>query len=1168
MKLIFKILSLIISIGILLSGNAAFAAKENPLLLAMKIECSGNNAGRSSWSDNFFGFTTDHTFHGSRWWYESGDRLGEIGQHTFNGSRTKKSLLIEGEGRWLEDNRKKPWKLQFISKGDKPMLKHLEDGVGGYEGSGQDKRDCTITLLNKVKANEAIRLDSYTRVISGLKNRIDNLNKREKDKENNQANTNQDREIILLKNRIDNLKYELKKQDSNTNQDVDVSQLQKNEEEIQNLTKKYEKEITLLKNEITSLKDENKISGKKIKELNDEVIATKNNTEFELKYEKILKQIDDVKIKLESSKSDNTSLEKQLSSLKDSEISLNTSLDNQSKEIVSLENLNLELKKEIEIYKQKEEELIQIIETTENQKLQEQQLAEEKRQAEERKIEEERIANEKKLKEQQEAERLAQEEINKKLSILTQETDLEKAQNFLTNLESFVKQYPNEFDIITISEYFIATRSILDGNLNFTNETKLKEFRDYVSETSELYLKYNKEIFQKNQTERLNTINQAILGLETSINELKLIMVNNTQSVNLQKWTDAIKIAEITLKELNGYDELINASKNINDLIKLKAEVDGAIVFLNETKDELKIYLQENLTTDLAPLILDQIKIIDESIKNEDIREITDTTEKSKEFILKKIIEPKKLKKAEEIENERKKLAEEQNKEFEEIFNKYNAKNDYQKQIVKLLYFLEVPFENIAFSNMDNVISISGIGDESIKLDELKITKINKKYLNEWFQLNEKYKLFSDVSNSNFEIPELKYLGKIADDIKFSGLNIYDLMGYAELRIEEVGIKNLDFENFGKIKNILSTSIGRGEEHEVLSLILSAKFDKIYFKNSTLSEPEPASLKYFEITNWNEFSFKKIEFKDYKLQEEFNEFHLENFKISNFALDNNFTYDLLGSPESQELLLNGDYSEIFNSFVSLDNLEIKNFSAKINNEDVFILDSAKINNIKFDYFGANNNIKVPTSFNFEIKGADFNYNQVREISGGLAPLDGLIDELGYEKIKFDFKTGWKWNTEANDILFNLDLGITDAASLAISTKLIDLDTNILTLQGAPLLTYLMTEPKLKKLNISLVDSSFRDKFINYAAKEQGMTAEQLKDFVIQSMDIYSNTFGIDQSLVKQFIDATSNFINGSNKIVLSIKPSEPVSINSLTPDVMGQNYEGLVDKLNVHISNF
>ena len=49
------------------------------------------------------------------------------------------------------------------------------------------------------------------------------------------------------------------------------------------------------------------------------------------------------------------------------------------------------LKKEIEIYKQKEEELIQIIETAENQRLQEEKLAQKKRQAEERKIEEEKV---------------------------------------------------------------------------------------------------------------------------------------------------------------------------------------------------------------------------------------------------------------------------------------------------------------------------------------------------------------------------------------------------------------------------------------------------------------------------------------------------------------------------------------------------------------------------------------------------------------------------------------------------------------------------------------------------------------------------------------------------------------------------------------------------------
>lgn len=170
MKLIFKVLTLIICIGIALLGNTAFAAKENPFLLALKIECSGNNAGGDSWSDNFFGFSTEHSFYASRWWFGSGDELGKTGQHNLNGSRTKKSLLIKGEGIWLEERNKKPYKMQFISKGDKPLLKHLEEGVDGFGGEGRYKRDCSIKLLNKVKAHDAIQLDSYTRVISGLRN--------------------------------------------------------------------------------------------------------------------------------------------------------------------------------------------------------------------------------------------------------------------------------------------------------------------------------------------------------------------------------------------------------------------------------------------------------------------------------------------------------------------------------------------------------------------------------------------------------------------------------------------------------------------------------------------------------------------------------------------------------------------------------------------------------------------------------------------------------------------------------------------------------------------------------------------------------------------------------------------------------------------------------------
>jgi len=1109
-KTFFKTLYFIISIGVFLSGNTAFAGKENPLLLALKIECSGNNAGGGPWKSNFFGITTNHTFHGSRWWYGSGDRLGEIGQHTFNGSRTKKSLLIEGEGRWLEDNRKKPWKIRFISKGDKPMLKHLEDGVEGYESSGQHKRDCTITLLNKVKANDAIQLDSYTRVISGLRNQIDNINARKKEEE---ENYNQ-----LVKINEDN------------NEEINT---------LQSDILALNKEISTLENIVSSLNEEIDLNEATIDTLNKEVSSAKNNTEFELKYEEILKQFEDVKIKLENSESNYENLEKELSSLRNSEILLNTSVNNQGKEIASLENLNLELKKEIEIYKQKEAELIQIIETAENQRLQKEKLAEEKKQAQERKIKEERIAKEKKLKEQQEAERLAQEEINKKLSLLTQETDLEKAQNFLINLESFIKQYPNEFDIIKISEYFIATRSILDGNLNFTNETKLQEFKDYVNETSELYLNYSKEISQQNQTEKLNTINAAILALDTSINELKLIMANNTQSVNLQKWADAIKIAEITLKELNSYEELINASKDINDLIELKAEVEDSIVLLNETKDELKIYLQENLTTDLAPSILDQIKLIDDAIKNENIEKIRDTNQKSKEFILKKIIEPEEKKLREKKEAKLKKIEEEQSKELEKIYKKYNAKNDYQRKIVKLLSMFEIPFEKIEFSRLDNLITIHKIksNEFSFPIEKIELNNINKDYLKPWFEFTDKYYWIKNTAEIS-DLPKFEYKGKFFDEINVFGFEVDFLEGgFENLKIDEFNVSNFDIKEFENIKKILNSDDLGNFEGGLLSFILSMKFDKISFsglsfKNymwmpfgrftTTYDSLPMYKFDNFEITSWDQFSFKNILTKNFYVEHGSESTSLGEFRIDDFKIDKNYIYNLLSEKNSQNSLLNGDYSGIFNGFDSLRNLELKNFNTNFEDDmyedDTLVsFDSAKLSNLTFEYFGVDKNIKVPTNLKVEIKGSKYSYLRGSDNYGyGITFFDIIADELKYDPVKFDFATGWNWNTTDNNISFNLDLGITNAASLAFKTKLVDLDTNILTLQETPLLTYLMTTPKLKELSLSLIDSSFRDKFLKYAAEEQNMTVKQLNEFVIQSMDIYSSTLGVDQGLIKEF----------------------------------------------------
>ncbi len=58
---------------------------------------------------------------------------------------------------------------------------------------------------------------------------------------------------------------------------------------------------------------------------------------------------------------------------------------------------------------------------------------------------------------------------------------------------------------------------------------------------------------------------------------------------------------------------------------------------------------------------------------------------------------------------------------------------------------------------------------------------------------------------------------------------------------------------------------------------------------------------------------------------------LGEFRIDDFKIDKNYIYNLLSEKNSQNSLLNGDYSAIFNGFDSLRNLELKNF--KTNFED-------------------------------------------------------------------------------------------------------------------------------------------------------------------------------------------------------------------------------------------
>ena len=489
---------------------------EDAVLLAMKLECGGNSAGRKPYNDYFFALTTDYTFQGNRYWIGKNKYEGDVGLNIFSGVRTDKSLLIKGEGKWLKKT-SKDWKLQFISKGNKSMFEHLEAGVEGYEGKDRWRRECKLVLLNKVKAGDAIQLDSYTRVISGLKNQIDNLKKREKDKENN-------------------------------------------EEEINKINEEYNEKINSLENIIASLKEENEVSNKKIKELNDEVIETKNNTEFKTKYEDLKKELDRV----------------------------NKELANNEKQLTKNKN-------ELLAYQEKEQEEIKRKEKEEEAKRIAINLEEEKQIEEEKKKEERRINN---------------------LKYELGSSELVIAQNLINDLQEFIKNNPDEFDIVDIAELLIENKDIIDGNWGENSDLNFKKLSDFVNNSNN-FLSYNlskeEERFE-NAMEAMNEQYDLLLLKQTKLEELL------NENLTSEFASDIIEKTKITRDVLSNYtfSRLTTTNKEIKEFltnISIKIEQknteiknkDIEISSYKSNYEKLQTLLSENLTTDNAPVILEKI---------------------------------------------------------------------------------------------------------------------------------------------------------------------------------------------------------------------------------------------------------------------------------------------------------------------------------------------------------------------------------------------------------------------------------------------------------------------------------------------------------------------------------------------------------------------------------
>ena len=226
-------------------------------------------------------------------------------------------------------------------------------------------------------------------------------------------------------------------------------------------------------------------------------------------------------------------------------------------------------------------------------------------------------------------------------------------------------------------------------------------------------------------------------------------------------------------------------------------------------------------------------------------------------------------------------------------------------------------------------------------------------------------------------------------------------------------------------------------------------------------------------------------------------------------------------------------------------------------------DSIKLKSLKFDYIDREKKQKSLTEIDFSLNGIDLN---MANVSPEFATYFTL---MGYESVKFDFGTNLKWKPSNNLLNFDLNLGITDAADLSLTSSFTGLSGELFNTNNvAALGAYFLSNFKLKNFKLSLIDNSLRDKLIKLAAANLKMNTNDFKIYMINQMDNFTSA-ATGNALFDQYKKSVKKFINGSKKIELKISPSSPISIAEVSPYFLNMevNPDPFIKILNLSITN-
>ena len=594
---------------------------------------------------------------------------------------------------------------------------------------------------------------------------------------------------------------------------------------------------------------------------------------------------------------------------------------------------------------------------------------------------------------------------------------------------------------------------------------------------------------------------------------------------------------------MNGEKTTWRVSKELFAL-SIKRKTSKSVPFFLEYEDKVKA--KERREKLIAQ------KLAEEKRKEEE--RLAEKKRKEEERLAeeKRLVEEKRIAKE-------KRIAEEK---LKETFKKYNANSQFQKDFVSAILSGDyIKFEDLKFSWNDRLIEIFGlsendpdhIGNEKLKIEKIEITNLNK---------NVFYKIIKSVEEKRFDFTLLNEK-KWFDEFKFINLSAKDTD--FEFNSKTIIFKNFEFKNFEDNIKLVQNSKLNKDEINYISAALSFSLGKIYAENILLDINNIRTIKaeYSDVSNFTLLDWGKWTSKNYSDADFLNNI-IVNYTDSyarNIKFDKSEIINFINNFDKNNFDIEKDYSDLLNMFDSLgntvtNNIVVKDLSAK---SKIASLKSFGLKNLNFEYIGDQKQ-KFLTSLDLNIDGLDLN---VQEVSPEFSSYFKL---LGYDTVQFDFGTSWNWDQQKNDLGINLDLGITNAASIVLSTIFSGLSSEIFNLSGDSLGAYFLTNFKINDVKLSLVDNSLRNKLLNFASQQQNLSVQEFKKTLISQIDSYSATTQKTQPFV-EYRKAVVNFINGSQKIKLQISPEMPISIAEMSPYFLNPDINSIISKLNLYVSN-